>query len=95
MSEKKILKILENNFYDACVGSLYRASKNNTVPHRRVVKKEELIKLMQNNYGIDHRRPDAIYKSIRRSVFPVVRENIDFVQARGNFSFINSHNYVL
>ena len=98
-SEKKIKKILENYFFDACVGSLYRASKDNTVPHRRAVKKEELIKLIQKKHEIDHRRPDAIYESIRRSVFPVVRENVQllykqevfFSLLRCKIFFIKSH----
>ena len=59
----------------ACVGSVFRPSKDNSVPQRRVVKKEEHAKLIKN-HEIDNRRPDAFYESIRRSIFPVVWENV-------------------
>lgn len=76
MSEKKIKKILENFFFDSSNGCIYRASKDNFNSHRRAVTKEELTGLIKKNHEIDHRRPDAMYETLRRTVFPVVRENI-------------------
>lgn len=76
MSEKKIKKTLENFFFDSFNGCIYRASKDNVNSHRRAVTKDELTELIKKNHEIDHRRPDAIYETLRRTVFPVVRENI-------------------
>ncbi|XP_053398314.1 SCAN domain-containing protein 3-like [Mercenaria mercenaria] len=75
-NERKIKQILEKYFYDKDENKLYRKSQDNTESHRQCVRKPQLISLLQKNHEIDHRKPDAVYESLRRHIFPVQREHV-------------------
>ncbi|CAG2228361.1 unnamed protein product [Mytilus edulis] len=44
--------------------------------HRKVLSKGELLEEIQKNHKTDHRKSDTVYETLRKSFFPVVRENI-------------------
>ena len=55
--------------------ALYRKSQDLNVDHRKYSSKESLIEVIKENHKKDHRKSEAIYDSLRTSVFPVVRIN--------------------
>ena len=55
---------------------LFRKSQCLEISHRPCVTKEELIELIRENHRLDHRKGDTIYESLRRTVYPVVRETV-------------------
>jgi len=60
---------------DAESKCLYRKSQDLNVNHRKCSSKESLIEVIKENHKKDHRKSEAIYDSLRTSVFPVVRIN--------------------
>ncbi|XP_071143025.1 uncharacterized protein [Mytilus edulis] len=78
MSETSVRKYLANFLYDDDTCALYHRSTFCTKigdNHRRVLSKEEMIAEINVNHKIDHRKSDAVYETLRKSYFPVVREN--------------------
>ena len=69
------LTFLSLYFYDAESKCLYRKSQDLNVDHRKYSSKESLIEVIKENHKKDHRKSEAIYDSLRTSVFPVVRIN--------------------
>lgn len=53
----------------------FRSSKVNE-HHRRVLSKDELVAEIKKNHAVDHRKSDAVYDTIRKTYFPVTRENV-------------------
>ncbi|VDI54198.1 Hypothetical predicted protein [Mytilus galloprovincialis] len=75
MSETSVRKYLANFLYDDDTCALYHRSTKIGDNHRRVLSKEEMIAEINVNHKIDHRKSDAVYETLRKSYFPVVREN--------------------
>lgn len=76
MGETSVRKYVSNFIYDIDTEStFYRSSKVSEV-HRRVLSKDQLIVEIQRNHNVDHRKSDAIYETIRKTFFPVTRENV-------------------
>ncbi|CAG2243738.1 unnamed protein product [Mytilus edulis] len=76
LNDRMVRKYLENYFYDLTSNHLYKKSVDLATPHRKCLLKEDLINLVKKNHALDHRKSHSIYESIRRFVFPVVRENV-------------------
>ena len=79
LTVRKTKKILGSYFYDSKEAKVFRKSQDNEVPHRECLTKQELIEKVKKNHETDHRKSDSIYEALRRSVFPVVRENISLL----------------
>lgn len=76
LNDRMVRKYLENYFYDLTSNHLYKKSVDLATPHRKCLLKEDLVSLVKKNHALDHRKSHSIYESIRRFVFPVVRENV-------------------
>ena len=76
MGETSIRKYMANFMYDEDTDSIFSRSNKVGDDHRKVLQKEELITQIQKNHAVDHRKSDAIYETLRKTYFPVVRENI-------------------
>ena len=74
--ERWTKKILAEFFYDEKSGNVFKRSTDLNTIHRRCLSREEMIKLIKQNHETDHKKSLAIYETIRRTAFPVVRENI-------------------
>ena len=74
-SERSVNKFLSWYFYETESKCLYRKSQDLNANHRKCLSKESLIEIIKENHKKDHRKSEAIYDSLRTSVFPVVRIN--------------------
>ncbi|CAG2217370.1 unnamed protein product [Mytilus edulis] len=74
MSETSVRKYLANFLYDDDTCALYHRSTKIGDNHRRVLSKEEMIAEINANH-----KSDAVYETLRKSYFPVVRENTRFL----------------
>ena len=75
-TERTVKGMLSLYFYDSETEYLFRKSVDNNVHHRKCVSKEQLINMIRGNHMKDHRKVEAIYETLRMSVFPIVRENV-------------------
>ena len=76
MGETSIRKYVSNFLYDKDLDSIFYRSTTVTEFHRKVLSKGELLEEIQKNHKTDHRKSDTVYETLRKSFFPVVRENI-------------------
>ena len=76
MGETSIRKYLSNFMFDQDTMSLYHRSTKVGESHRRVLTKDDMIAEINRNHRVDHRKSDAIYETLRRTYFPVVRESV-------------------
>jgi transposase InsO family protein len=74
--ERSVKKNFSLYFYDAESKCLYRKSQDLNVNRRKCLSTESLFEFIKDNHKKDHHKSEAIYDSLRTSVFPVVRENI-------------------
>ena len=76
MGETSIRKYITNFMYDEETDAVFHRSNKVDEPHRRILSKEELCIHIEQNHKVDHRKSDAVYETLRKSYFPVVRENV-------------------
>uniref|UniRef100_A0A8W8LLQ1 Integrase catalytic domain-containing protein n=1 Tax=Magallana gigas TaxID=29159 RepID=A0A8W8LLQ1_MAGGI len=76
MGETTVRKHLSNFILDIDTGCVFFRSSKVNEQHRRVLSKDELVAEIKKNHAVDHRKSDAVYETIRKTYFPVTRENV-------------------
>lgn len=64
------------SIFDIDTGCVFFRSSQVNKQHRRVLLKDELVAEIKRNHAVDHRKSDAVYQKIRKTYFPVTRENV-------------------
>lgn len=74
MGETTVRKHLSNFILDINTGCVFFRSSKVNEQHWKVLSKDGLVAEMKKSNAIDHRNSDAVYKTIRKTYFPVTRE---------------------